>query len=178
MSQTKPTIRTMDDDLRRFIEDALPHAQYNPYKRWIIGPGNPATRTELLVLTIKLNDQEAIAACPERHLVATGSDYIETGIALGQALKETLNRAPDTAIAATCNMAFDLDGQVIKPAAAPRIAMDDIPEAPAPEPEPAEAQATNSTEQANEQGSGLFDQVDGQLEGDTDPNDEIQPSLF
>ncbi|WP_286714982.1 hypothetical protein [Marinobacter sp. tcs-11] len=185
---TKPNVRPMDDDLRRYIENALPNAQYNPYKRWIIGPGNPATKTELLVLNIKLNDQEAIVACPERHLVATGSDLVETGIALAQALKIDLNRAPDTAVAATCNMPFDLDGRIIKPksnysapqpeAAAHQPDEQQTPPAEASKEIVAEPSQPRATEHKETHDQGLFDLVDGELDSESDPNDEIQPSLF
>ncbi|OLF82024.1 hypothetical protein AWH63_10825 [Marinobacter sp. C18] len=170
-------VQPMDDSLYRQVTAALTKAQYSPYKLWMIGDPGEGERRHLKVLNIKVEGGQCFSVCPELHLVAHGSDYLDTTSQMTQAIMKKLGVPQGTPIAQTDIVPFDVDGNPLRSTPA---------KARAPELE-AQAKPSDTTASADEQiqraPEGLFANVTEEIDLETvedegEDIDQIQASLF
>lgn len=177
-SQETAIVQPMDDSLYRQVTAALPKAQYSPYKLWMIGDPDEGERRHLKVLNIKAAEGgQCFSVCPELHLVAHGSDYLDTTSQMTRAIMKELGVPQGTPIAQTDIVPFDVDGNPLKSTPARK---------PAPELE-GQAKPSDTTASPDEQiqraPDGLFANVTEEIDLETvedegEDIDQIQASLF
>lgn len=178
--QTAITVDRMDDHWRRILQDALPRSEYRPFKLWTITDKDSGDSRQIRVITIKLDDH-ALAAAPERHLVASGPDFLEVHQSLADALIDELG-IENAQLTTTCSIPFDLDGSTLRPDSNAVAKSDSQPDNPSRDHSGPEIPMTdNVADLAATPSDNLFLDAADELDlssSDDDPNDDFQQSLF